>query len=85
MLDVYTKIVYNHHRKGVIRMNPRGELLKTLKKLGFELQENGTRHDKYYSKELRYTVTVSRSSKFDEDDARMILQEIRRETRKQGK
>lgn len=66
-------------------MNPRGELLKELKKLGFFLQEGGTRHDKYHSDELRYTVTVSRSSKFDEDDARMILQEIKREMRRQGK
>lgn len=66
-------------------MNPRGKLLKKLKNLGFELQEGGTRHDKYYNEEMRYTVTVSRSSSFDEDDAMMILQEIKREKRKQGK
>lgn len=65
-------------------MNPRGELIKKLKALGFKLQEGGTRHDKYYSEALHYAVTVSRSSKFDEDDARMILQEIRREQRRQG-
>ena len=65
-------------------MNPRGELIKKLKELGFVLQEGGTRHDKYFSKELKYTVTVSRSSSFDEDDARMILQEIKREKRRQG-
>lgn len=65
-------------------MNPRGELIKKLKELGFTLQEGGTRHDKYYCKDLNYTVTVSRSSKFDEDDARMILQEIKREKRRQG-
>ena len=71
--------------KGEMKMNPRGNLLKKLKELGFVLQEDGTRHDKYHSKELNYTVMVSRSSKFDEDDARMILQEIRREKRRQGK
>ena len=65
-------------------MNPRGELIKKLKELGFVLQEGGTRHDKYYSKALNYVVTVSRSRKFDEDDARMILQEIKREKRQQG-
>ncbi|MBR6875460.1 MAG: hypothetical protein IKN00_04135 [Bacteroidales bacterium] len=66
-------------------MNPRKDLLIKLKELGFELKENGGKHDKYHSKELNYIVTVSRSSKFDEDDARMILQEIRREMRRQGK
>lgn len=64
-------------------MNPRGTLIKKLKELGFVLREGGTRHDKYYSKALNYAVTVSRSSKFDEDDARMILQEIKREQRRQ--
>lgn len=65
-------------------MNPRGELIKKLKELGFVLQEGGKRHDKYFSEALKYTITVSRSSSFDEDDARMILQEIKREKRRQG-
>lgn len=66
-------------------MNPRGNLIRILKELGFVLREGGTRHDdKYYSKDLNYMVTVSRSSKFDEDDARMILQEVKREQRRQG-
>lgn len=65
-------------------MNPRGNLIRKLKELGFVLRESGTRHDKYYSKGLNYVVTVSRSSKFDEDDARMILQEVKREQRRQG-
>ncbi len=65
-------------------MNPRERCLAELKKLGF-IRIEGTKHDKYYSAELKYAVTVSRSSKFDEDDMRMILQEVKREKRRQGK
>lgn len=65
-------------------MNPRMECLRELRKMGFVLDEHGGKHDKYYSAELNYTVTVKRSN-FDEDDKRYILQEIKRERRKQGK
>lgn len=65
-------------------MNPRGECLKMLEEQGFTFQEHGGKHDKYYSKELNYTVMVRRSH-FTEDDTRLILQEVRRERRKQGK
>ena len=65
-------------------VNARGECLKELRKLGFELRDHGAKHDKYYSTELNYTVTVKRSS-FDEDDKRLILQEIKREQKRQGK
>lgn len=63
-------------------MNPRGECLKELKKLGFALKEHGHRHDKYYSEELNYTITVKRHD-FDEDDTRYILKEIRHEIERQ--
>lgn len=65
-------------------MNARGECLKELQSQGFTLKEHGAKHDKYYSTELNYTVTVKRSN-FDEDDKRYILQEIRRERKRQGK
>lgn len=65
-------------------MNPRKECLKRLRELGFTLKENGGKHDKYYSAELNYTITVKRGN-FDEDDTRYILQEIRRERARQGK
>ena len=65
-------------------MNPRGECLKKLRELGFVLKANGAKHDKYYSADLRSTVTVKRSN-FDEDDMRYILQEVNRERRRQGK
>lgn len=65
-------------------MNPRGECLKELRKLEFYLKEHGGKHDKYYNAELNYTVTVKRSN-FDEDDMRYILQEIKRERKRQGK
>lgn len=65
-------------------MNPRGECLKELRNQHFILKEHGAKHDKYYSTELNYTVTVKRSN-FDEDDKRYILQEIRRERKRQGK
>ncbi len=64
-------------------MSPRERCIKELKKLGF-IQEKGTRHDKFFNPELKYAVTVSLSSSFDEDDMRMILQEVKREMRKQG-
>lgn len=68
-------------------MNPRGECLKKLKEMGFVLrtgQANGRKHDKYYSAELNYTVTVKRHD-FDEDDTRYILNEIKKERARQGK
>ena len=65
-------------------MNARGQCLKELQKLGFELIAHGAKHDKYYNPELKYTVTVKRSN-FDEDDKRYILQEIKRECMRQGK
>lgn len=65
-------------------MNPRGECIKKLKEQDFYLQEHGGKHDKYHSDELNYTVTVMRSH-FTEDDMRMILQEVKRERRRQGK
>lgn len=65
-------------------MNPRERCIRELKRLGF-IQIEGTRHDRYFNEELKYAVTVSRSSKFDEDDMRMILQEVKREMRRQGK
>lgn len=65
-------------------MNPRGECLKELRRQGFVLKDHGGKHDKYYSAELKYTVTVKRSN-FDEDDMRYILQEIKRERKRQGK
>ncbi|MBR2798959.1 MAG: hypothetical protein IKE17_14630 [Clostridia bacterium] len=65
-------------------MNPRGECLKELRNQQFILKEHGAKHDKYYSAELNYTVTVKRSN-FDEDDKRYILQEIKRERKRQGK
>ena len=65
-------------------MSPRERCIKELKKLGF-IPEKGTKHDKFYNADLRYAVTVSRSSSFDEDDMRMILQEVKREMRRQGK
>ena len=65
-------------------MSPRGECLKELQRLGFELKDHGAKHDKYYCADLNYTVTVKRSN-FDEDDKRYILQEIKRERKRQGK
>lgn len=65
-------------------MNPRKLCLEELKKLGF-IPEKGTKHDRFWNKELNYKITVSRSSDFDEDDMRMILQEVRREMKRQGK
>lgn len=65
-------------------MNPRERCIKELKKLHF-VQIEGTKHDRFYNAELKYAVTVSRSSHFDEDDMRMILQEVKREMRRQGK
>ena len=65
-------------------MNPRGECIKELKKLDFYMEEHGGKHDKYHNDELNYTVTVMRSH-FTEDDKRMILQEVKREKRRQGK
>ena len=65
-------------------MNPRQRCLAELKKLGF-IPEKGTKHDRFWNKELNYKVTVSRSSNFDEDDMRMILQEVKREMKRQGK
>ena len=64
-------------------MSPRSECLRELRNLGFELKDHGAKHDKYYSAELNYTVTVKRSN-FDEDDKRYILQEIKRERKRQG-
>ena len=64
-------------------MNPRGECIKELKRLGFTLKEHGAKHDRYYNEELRYAVTVKRSN-FDEDDTRYIMQEIRRVIRSRG-
>ena len=65
-------------------MNPRQRCLAELKKLGF-VPEKGTKHDCFWNKELNYKITVSRSSDFDEDDMRMILQEVKREMKRQGK
>lgn len=65
-------------------MNPRKQCLEELKKLGF-IPERGTKHDRFWNKELNYKITVSRSSTFDEDDMIMILQEVRREMKRQGK
>lgn len=65
-------------------MNPRGICLEKLKELGFKLEEHGGKHDKYHSDELNYTVMVRRSH-FSEDDTKMILQEIKREMKKQGR
>ena len=65
-------------------MNPRGRCLKELARQNFVLKAHGGKHDKYYSAELNYTVTVKRSG-FDEDDMRYILQEIKRERQRQGK
>ena len=65
-------------------MNPRGECIKELKQQNFYMQEHGGKHDKYHNDELNYTVTVRRSH-FTEDDMRMILQEVKRERRRQGK
>ena len=65
-------------------MNPRKECIKALKALGFTEKEHGGKHDAYFSAELNYKVMVRRSH-FTEDDTRMILQEIRREQRRQGK
>lgn len=65
-------------------MNPRQRCLTELKKLGF-IQIKGTKHDCFWNKELNYKITVSRSSSFDEDDMRMILQEVRREMKRRGK
>lgn len=65
-------------------MNPRERCIKELKRLNFK-QIPGTKHDKFYNEELKYAVTVSRSSKFDEDDMRMILREVDREIKRQGK
>ncbi len=65
-------------------MSPRAECLRELRRLGFELRDHGAKHDKYYSAELNYTVTVKRGN-FDEDDKRYILQEIKRERNRQGK
>ena len=65
-------------------MNPRGECLDYVKSEGFVFLEHGAKHDRYYSSELNYTITIKRSH-FTEDDTRMIKQEIRRERRKQGK
>ena len=65
-------------------MNPRELCLKELKRLHF-IQIEGKKHDKFYNPELKYAITVSRSSHFNEDDMRMILQEVRREMRKRGK
>ncbi len=65
-------------------MNPRAKCLEELKALGFIFQEHGGKHDKWYSKELRYTVMVRRSH-FTEDDTRMILQEVRHELKRQRK
>ena len=68
----------------MIEISPRLECLRLLREMGFVLKDNGRKHDKYYSAELNYTVTVKRSN-FDEDDKRYILQEIRRERNRQGK
>lgn len=65
-------------------MNPRSECLKELSRQNFVLKAHGAKHDKYYSAELNYTVTVKRSN-FDEDDMRYIFQEIKRERRRQEK
>ena len=65
-------------------MNPRERCIKELKNLHF-IQIEGRKHDRFYHPELKYAITVSRSSHFDEDDMRMILQEVRREMRRQGK
>ena len=62
-------------------MNPREQCISELKRLGFE-PSGGTKHDKYFNPKLRYALTVSRSSHFDEDDKRMILQEAKRAIRK---
>ena len=65
-------------------MNPRGECLKELRRQNFVFKDHGAKHDRYYSAELNYTITVKRSN-FDEDDMRYILQEIKRERMRQGK
>lgn len=65
-------------------MSPRERCVRELKKLGF-IQEKGTKHDIFFNPELKYTITVRRGSSFDEDDMRMILQEVKREMRRQGK
>ncbi len=65
-------------------MNPRAKCLKELERQGFIFKLHGHRHDKYYSEELNYTITVKRHD-FDEDDARYLLKEIEREKRRQGK
>ena len=39
-------------------MNPRGNLIKQLKELGFVLREGGTRHDKYYSSTSSKTIII---------------------------
>lgn len=65
-------------------MNPRGKCLKEMERLGFAFKEHGHRHDKYFSAELNYTITVKRHD-FDEDDARYILKEIEKERKQQGK
>ena len=65
-------------------MSPRERCVRELKKLGF-IQKKGTKHDKFFNPELKYTITVRRGSSFDEDDMRMILQEVKREMRRQGK
>ena len=65
-------------------MNPRGKCLEALKAMGFTLKEHGGKHDKYHNAELNYTITVKRSH-FTEDDTRMILQEVKREQKRQGK
>lgn len=82
-VDFYTIFVYNNCRGGG-SMNPRRLCIAKLEEEGFVFLKNGGNHDKYYSKELKYTITVGRSH-FDEDDMRMILQEVKRERKRQGK
>lgn len=59
-------------------MNPKKIALQELKAAGFILDRQGSNHTVYYSESLKGRITISRSSHFDDDDLRMIRNEIKR-------